>query len=536
MFLRQLLSGIFLLGMVALSGQQAFVHFDKPLYANGEDVWYQTYLLNGDTESRVLHVEWWNPEGEMVLEQLLKIENGMASGDLRIPEKWTAGTYTFRAYTLWMLNYGAESVFTKKIPIVGVLNQSGLAYQVNQVTEQQTGENLSIQLKTNQEQYMPGEEVALEVIVKDANGAPVSAHLSVSVYDEQLLPTPIDQITNYTNKNVPTPAQISYAAETKIRMHGQLLEDDGTLKVKNGLLAFHIIEDQKDALSTINAGNFSVEFPDFYGSRKVQVMDIQAKPPHLFATTKITPWQEAKIATSKADAIDPKIVANYQADYQQRRQFQSIFKLPQIAPVVDTSSIKSPNSPNNSYVVDEFIAFPTFEEFIREVILPVRIKHKKKGAKMKILSDINKTFFTGPPMFLLDNQITYDLDPILALSLDEVYKVEVFRTAKELKKAFGILGRHGVFAVYTKEGKLDSSLLSIKGFAPNRTFQAPDTKKPNNPDFRPLLYWNPSLKTDAQGRAKIVFKVSDDRSVFRINVQGVGAQQTGAGNLSIKVK
>jgi hypothetical protein len=41
------------------------------------------------------------------------------------------------------------------------------------------------------------------------------------------------------------------------------------------------------------------------------------------------------------------------------------------------------------------------------------------------------------------------------------------------------------------------------------------------PDFRNTLYWNPSVKPDKGGKARIEFWTSDMASTYEINIQGI---------------
>jgi uncharacterized protein YfaS (alpha-2-macroglobulin family) len=43
----------------------------------------------------------------------------------------------------------------------------------------------------------------------------------------------------------------------------------------------------------------------------------------------------------------------------------------------------------------------------------------------------------------------------------------------------------------------------------------------NIPDFRPLLYWNPSITTDHEGKATVSFYASDDVTKWKVKVEGL---------------
>jgi alpha-2-macroglobulin-like protein len=72
-----------------------------------------------------------------------------------------------------------------------------------------------------------------------------------------------------------------------------------------------------------------------------------------------------------------------------------------------------------------------------------------------------------------------------------------------------------------------------------RQFPIPDYSKPyNGPrnDFRETVYWNPSLKTDKNGRATVKFYLSDSITSFRTTAQGVGGGKVGIGSSLVASK
>lgn len=64
------------------------------------------------------------------------------------------------------------------------------------------------------------------------------------------------------------------------------------------------------------------------------------------------------------------------------------------------------------------------------------------------------------------------------------------------------------------------------GYAPVRRFPVPDYSQPYDgprTDFRETVYWDPSVRTNAQGRAEVRFYLSDAVTSFRARAQGIGA-------------
>ena len=74
------------------------------------------------------------------------------------------------------------------------------------------------------------------------------------------------------------------------------------------------------------------------------------------------------------------------------------------------------------------------------------------------------------------------------------------------------------------------SRMRNSAWAPVRVFPVPtfvpDYSGPRNDD-REAVFWAPSIKTDAQGRAKVTFTLSDAVTSFRVVTEGVGAGLAG---------
>ena len=65
----------------------------------------------------------------------------------------------------------------------------------------------------------------------------------------------------------------------------------------------------------------------------------------------------------------------------------------------------------------------------------------------------------------------------------------------------------------------------IQGFSPHKAFYSPnysDTDLPNDKDVRRTLYWNPSVRTNDEGHANVLFFTnSRPQQLLDITVRGV---------------
>lgn len=111
--------------------EQVYLHFDNTGYFMGEVIWFKAHVVSPQgfkptALSRVLYVELLTPEGRIVKQQKLKIENGQCHGQIPLDEVLHAGFYEVRAYTALMRNWEDEPVFSRVFPIFNTPKEAGV--------------------------------------------------------------------------------------------------------------------------------------------------------------------------------------------------------------------------------------------------------------------------------------------------------------------------------------------------------------------------------------------------------------------------
>lgn len=109
-----------------LPEDRLYIQTDKPLYSTGDDIWFSTLVLEGQSlrassKSDIVHVELISPKGTVDKSIKLICKNGRAAGDFHLEEGTVGGLYKLRAYTNWMKNEGENKVFEKEIQIQDVV-------------------------------------------------------------------------------------------------------------------------------------------------------------------------------------------------------------------------------------------------------------------------------------------------------------------------------------------------------------------------------------------------------------------------------
>ncbi|WP_299549444.1 TonB-dependent receptor [Seonamhaeicola sp.] len=133
--------------------EKIYVQTDKPYYTLGEDIWYNTYLVNAinhrkTNKSKVVYVELINEADSIVSKKQLFVFNVNAPGDFKIKKSWKPGNYVLRAYTNYMRNQGADYFFQKQIPIWDLTEPDSINNMAsNTEVTSQTASQKEIELK-----------------------------------------------------------------------------------------------------------------------------------------------------------------------------------------------------------------------------------------------------------------------------------------------------------------------------------------------------------------------------------------------------
>jgi hypothetical protein len=177
----------------------------------------------------------------------------------------------------------------------------------------------------------------------------------------------------------------------------------------------------------------------------------------------------------------------------------------------------------------DYISMPVMSEIFFELLPGVSLKKKKSMYEISITYRIEDDLFVTSPCLMIDGVIIKDPALIANLEPEIVEKIDVIKEKYLVGKYFF----PGIINVITKTG--DFSCVSLPDYMiripykvidPVNPFLAPDysleeMKDSHIPDYRNTLYWNPSLKAEKDGKARVEFWSSDNKSNYIINIQGI---------------
>ncbi len=185
--------------------------------------------------------------------------------------------------------------------------------------------------------------------------------------------------------------------------------------------------------------------------------------------------------------------------------------------------------PDQELKMKEYITLPVMQEVFFELLVGVFLKNKKAAYEITMNDIVNNVPFEITPGLFVDGVMVKDASVIAGIDPEMVEKIDVVRN----KYFVGDYLFYGIVNIITKSG--DFTNVALPAYAirvpyrvidPEISFKSTDytsTSKITSrvPDFRNTLYWNPSLKTDIEGKATIKFWTSDFKSDFEVNIQGI---------------
>jgi hypothetical protein len=227
-------------------------------------------------------------------------------------------------------------------------------------------------------------------------------------------------------------------------------------------------------------------------------------------------------------------VPSYISKLSVNRQVQKIYGNPSTGSPLN--SIFAPlkltrfyGKPDIELVMADYISLPVMSEIFFELLPGVSLKKKKSMYEISITYRVEDDLFVTSPCLMIDGVIIKDPALIANLEPEIVEKIDVIKGKYLVGKYFF----PGIINVITKTGdfncvSLPDYMIRIpyKVIDPVNPFISPDysleeMKDSHIPDYRNTLYWNPSLKAEKNGKARVEFWSSDNKSNYIINIQGI---------------
>ena len=210
-------------------------------------------------------------------------------------------------------------------------------------------------------------------------------------------------------------------------------------------------------------------------------------------------------------------------------------------PYIDSTGFYG--KPDHVYRLDDYTRFTTMEEVLREYIREVNVFHPRNRFQIRVISD--KGFLEGDPLVLLDGIPIFDMNKVLAIDPLKIKRLDVIKD----RYFWGPADAEGILSYASYKTDLagvevdpHAVVMDYEGMQLQRVFYSPvydtDTQiSSHTPDFRSLLYWAPTVKTNTGGKSQISFYTSDEEGKYIGVIQGMTADgESGSRTFTFDVK
>jgi hypothetical protein len=150
----------------------------------------------------------------------------------------------------------------------------------------------------------------------------------------------------------------------------------------------------------------------------------------------------------------------------------------------------------------------------------------------------------GDPLVLLDGIPIFDMNKVLAIDPLKIKRLDVIKD----RYFWGPADAEGILSYASYKADLagievdpHAVVMDYEGMQLQRVFYSPvyDTDaqiSSHTPDFRSLLYWAPTVKTNTSGKNQVSFYTSDEEGKYIGVVQGMTADgQSGSQTFTFDV-
>ena len=167
--------------------EKIYLHSDRSEYVTGENVLFKAYyFLNGtfgkDSISKIVYLDLVDKNGQSKATGKYQINKGTANGTLSIPQGLASGYYTIYAYTKWMMNFGSDSFFNKRIYIVNPENEIKVLKG-----NQRSDENIQLHFYAEGGYLNVNEKNSISVLATNSLGENLNKDVKISDQDNNFI-------------------------------------------------------------------------------------------------------------------------------------------------------------------------------------------------------------------------------------------------------------------------------------------------------------------------------------------------------------
>lgn len=511
------------------AGPAYLIHLDKSFYVNGEMIWYKL-LLPADRrhEGVAIKVVLSDRHGNNLFYTYLKNPTAnYVAGYYKIPFDMPGGVYRLNFLAAnaasgqsYVLAYADLPIYNDSETIDPARVREGNAGNRGNTP----GRDLRVSIDLTADTIRSRNQMQANIRVTDGSGQPVEAQVSIAVSDQELLALGGSQSTVISGRATAVAEEMSSSISLPV----------GLTDYNNQALAANVLgvlaPDQKRIhyTRTMSAGKVNLQLPDFYADQPFQFIGL----PQEEDSIKVTLPSDTGLAAQGELIYTPEVIEYLELSRQRKKIFQLYtdleFNLQPEIPALTPQELK----PERVVKVKDYEPFDNMYLFFKEILTPLVFRQVKGEVfEAKVFTDRGNRVYEmlpGAPLFIIDGQATRDGNYVAHMKMDMVETVEIFTDRSELRRQFNVMGSGGVVIINTNSSDItvpDSDaddIRRIQGLQVPAGFPAYTPEQfgadRHRPFFRPQLYWNPDLKTNATGQVSTSFYQSDATGNFQLRV------------------
>ncbi len=527
--------------------ESIFVHYNTSFFVSGEKLFYKTYVLNKQTEklstlSKIAYVELIDSQKNVVLEQKIKLINGLGQGDFSIPVNLKSGAYKIIVYTKWMKNTLQPNFFHGDVYIVNpFLNSNLLSKEQNLQNKEEVNSNNSfkrhesnhILLQLQKQKFAKREKVVLNIENKSSDL--ITGDYSISVRKvENSISNPLTSI-DFLNSldKIKTEQRRRVEALVIPEFRGELI---------HGVISSSSSEDVSNSNVSLSIPGkdyvFKISSADSLGNFYFTIDRKYNQNNAIFQLVN-TPLKDITIALQKAlpmyykDLIfkDFKISKDMIATVKERSihsQIENAYQLQKTDSVVELSNKKKfYNSDTYTYFLDDFNRFKTLRETLVEIVSQVYYTQNNEQYSIQIRNKLASLSEKAATLILVDGILVQNHNDIIDYDARKIKKITVVREDYLYGGIFfnGILDIETFTNDFTFQTKQNTFFeLKLPEIQPIKNYYKVDYSnikkiKSRIPDFRHQLFWEPNVNITNE-KTLVSFYTSDVSGKYEISFEG----------------
>jgi hypothetical protein len=522
-------------GQVSSSFENIDLQTDRDIYIAGEELFFKCFRFDGIPNAKVgskyAYLVLRNEKNTLIKGICLKLENNMFSGSIYLPDTLSTGRYQLVSYTNCMRNYGERTFFHKEIIIANRFDQDLSKLVLNNtsydILSKSNNDQHLIEVSSEKNNFKKREKIKITLLATGIEENEM-AQLSVSVREKTIHHNENKTISDSAGAKI---SPCLYLPEINgIIFEGRVVNPDNQQPVSNTRV-FLSTQDTVANLQyviTSNEGKFCFLLNDYFDNKNLVLNLPDIKRGRIELINKFELKEPFELSGCYADSLFKK----YLIKSQNIVKIQKIYNIETKQEVANEHVVHGvapmvyPPVTDPVYPAD-FVSLPDFVEISREILPLLKTRKRGDSYEARIVNLSNTGFFTKDPLIFLDGVPINSINQIINLGSDKIRKVETVG----YERYDGNFFYHGILAVYSHKQEINNIVwetpaLSTKYivFYPMSVLKLAEHKvAAESPDFRQLLYWEPSVILKANEKKTIEFSSSDNTGEFEVFVEGVNS-------------